>query len=67
MAVLTITTTAPQDARLVVAFGTKLGLGRNATAAEIKADIIAYVRAVVNDQERLATTAANPPAAFDPT
>ena len=67
MAVLTITTTTQQDARLVVAFGTKLGLVGNASAAQIKADIINYIRSVVNDQERLATTAANPPAAFDPT
>lgn len=67
MATLTITTTAPQDARLVVAFGAKLGLGRNATAAEIKADIIGYIRYVVSDQERLAVIAANPPAVFDPT
>lgn len=73
MATLTITTTAAQDARLVVAFGRKLnlvngsGAPRNATAAEIKADIISYVRAVVNDQERLAVVAANPSAAFDPT
>ena len=67
MATLTITTTAAQDARLVVAFGARLGLGRNATAAEIKADIINFVRAVVNDQERIAVVEANPPAAFDPT
>ena len=67
MATLTITTTAAQDARLVVAFGARLGLGRNATAAEIKADIINFVRAVVNDQERLAVVEANPSAAFDPT
>ena len=67
MATMTITTTAPQDARLVVAYGRKLGLGRNATAAEIKADIIASIRAVVFDQERLALDEANPPAALDPT
>lgn len=67
MAVLTITTTAQQDARLVAAFGARLGLGRDANAAEIKADIIQWVRTVVQDQERLATTASNPPVAFDPT
>lgn len=67
MATLTITTTGPQDARAVVAFGRKLNLGRNATAAEIKADVIAYIRAVVSDQERAAVVEANPPAAFDPT
>lgn len=67
MAVLTITTNAQQDARLVVAFGKKLGLPGNASAAQIKADVITYVRTVVNDQERLAVVAANPPVAFDPT
>ena len=67
MATMTITTTAQQDARLVVAFGTKLNLGRNATAAEIKADIINYVRSVVDQQEINATIISNPPAAFDPT
>jgi len=75
MSVLTITTTAPQDARLVAAFGAKLGTlnaqgaPRGATASEIKADIISYVRAVVADQERLAAVAAQQAAAaaFDPT
>lgn len=37
------------------------------TTAEIKADIIGYIRYVVSDQERLAVIAANPPAVFDPT
>lgn len=73
MATFTITTTASQDARLVVAFGKKLGTvngggaPRNANAAEIKADIINYIRTVVADQERIALIAANPPATFDPT
>lgn len=67
MATLTINTTAPQDARLVVAFGAKIGLGRNATASEIKADIINYIRAVVFDQERLAVVSSNPSSALDPT
>lgn len=57
MATMTIITTAAEDARLVVAFGTKLGLPGNATAAQIKADVIAYVRAVVADQERIAAAA----------
>jgi hypothetical protein len=61
MAVMTVTTTAPQDARLVAAFGNKLGLGRPATAAEIKADIIAYItRCVAEDEARMLALAANP-------
>ncbi len=67
MATLTITTTASQDARIVVAFGAYLGLGRNATAAEIKADVIDYVRRTVQSQERQAVISANPPIALDPT
>ena len=67
MATMTITTTGAQDARLVVAFGKQLGLGRDATAAEIKAEIIRFTRTVVQDQERLAVVQANPPVDFDPT
>lgn len=58
MATLTITTTAGEDARLVVAFGAALGLGRNATAAEVKAAVVNYIKATVRDQERLAAVAA---------
>jgi hypothetical protein len=47
MGTLTITTTAAQDARLVVAYGAKLNLGRSATGAEIKADIIDSIVSVV--------------------
>lgn len=54
MAVMTITTTAGEDARLLVAFGAKLNLGGPANAAQIKADVAAYVRQVVTDQERIA-------------
>ncbi len=56
MATMTINTTAQDDAKLVVAFGAKLGLGGNATAAQIKADIVNYIRAVVSDQERIAAS-----------
>lgn len=58
MATLTITTTAPQDARIVVAFGNRLqtrdasNVRRNATAAEIKADLIRYLTEVVLQDER---------------
>lgn len=56
MATITITTTAAQDARIVKAFGTYLGLGRNATAAEVKAEIIAFLRLTVQAQEEAAAT-----------
>ncbi len=56
MGTLTITTTAPQDARLVVAYGSILGLGRNATAAEIKAAIIQSIRNNVENYERSVAT-----------
>ena len=51
MAVLTITTTAPQDARIAPAFGAKLGLEGNANAAQVKADVIQYVKSVVQSYE----------------
>lgn len=59
MATLTINTTAPQDARIVVAFGDKLGFPRSATAGEVKADVIAYITNVVrNYEQRVAAEAA---------
>lgn len=51
MATTTINTTAGEDARLVVAFGKYLNLGRNATQAEIKNAIVQWLTGVVNDQE----------------
>lgn len=51
MATLTINTTSAQDARIVEAFGAHLGLGRNATGAEVKAAIIEHVKAVVYSHE----------------
>lgn len=55
MAITTITTTAAEDARLVVAFGTYLRLGRNATAAEIKQAIASWITGIVVDQEQQAS------------
>lgn len=52
MASITITTTAPQDARIAPAYGNFLGLGRNATTAEVKAAIIGDLRIVVQNYER---------------
>lgn len=48
---LSITTTAGDDARLAPAFGDYLGLGRNATAAEIKTATITWVKGVVFNYE----------------
>lgn len=68
MASVTITTTAPQDARLTVAFGALLHPGNNATTAEVKAHLIEYMRRVVQDYERnVAIAAVAAPASFDPT
>lgn len=67
MGTLTINTTTDQDARIVAAFGTYLGLGRNATGAEVKARVIQFVREVVQQQERIAQEAAITPTPLDPT
>lgn len=74
MASLTITTDAPQDARLGPAFGDLLqvrnssGQVRNATTAEVKAYLIDILRGVVqNYEDRLAKAAVASPAAFTPT
>jgi hypothetical protein len=50
-AVTTITTTAPEDARIVAAFGSYLALGRNATQAEVKGAIVTFVKGVVFNYE----------------
>lgn len=50
-AVTTINTTAPEDARIVVAFGDYLHLGRNATQAEIKGAVADFVKGVVYNYE----------------
>ena len=61
MATLTITTTGAQDARIAAAWGAKLGLPGNASAAQIKADIIRHIQAIVHSYEtkRDADAAAN--------
>lgn len=59
MATLTITTTGAQDTRIATAFGHYLGLPGNATAAQVKADVVAYITNVVlNDEKRVAAAAA---------
>lgn len=55
-ATLTINTTAGEDTRIAVAFGKKLGLPGNASAGQIKADVIVYIQTVVADQERIAAS-----------
>lgn len=51
MATTTINTTAAEDTRISVSFGTFLNLGRNATQAEVKAALVAWLTSVVNAQE----------------
>lgn len=68
MAIVTITTSAAQDARLGPAFGAALNLGRNATAAEVKAWLIAQLRSVVQQHETSEAVASiTPPSDFSPT
>lgn len=52
MATTTITTTAAHDARIVAALGKNLGLGRNATQAEVKAWLIDQLTNMVLAQEK---------------
>jgi hypothetical protein len=52
MATTTITTTSAEDARIVKAFGRYLVLGRNATAAEVKAALVTFLQTIVRDSER---------------
>jgi hypothetical protein len=68
MATTTITTTTAEDQRLVVAFGTYLGLGRNANQSEIKQYLIKTMNdIVVNQEERANVIALTPPAPISPT
>lgn len=57
MPTTTLTYTAAQGQRMAAAFGKYLGLGRNATEAEIKAWLIRQVRTIVLSQERAAAEA----------
>jgi hypothetical protein len=67
MGSFTITTTAPQDVRLVDAYGKYLSLGRNATAAEIKFNIIQSIKQIVRDQEYAVEVDAITTDPFEPT
>lgn len=58
MGTLTITTTAPQDARIVTAFGHRLGtvdgegVPRAATAGEVRTEIISLLKTIVLQYEK---------------
>lgn len=52
MATLTITTTAPQDARIVTAFGRYLGFPSDATGPQVKQAVIDFMINVVREYER---------------
>lgn len=52
MAIVTITTTGAEDARIVPAFTNYLQLPQSATAAQIKAAVGNFVRIVVLNYER---------------
>lgn len=64
---ITLTTTAGDDIRLGPAFGAKLALGRNATVPEVKADIVNYMRFVVQNYEYEQSRKALAASPFDPT
>lgn len=69
MATQTITTDAPQALELAAAMGAKLGLGRSATAPEVKTATVDWYRSIVKDYRRLKLQADNQAAidaAFDP-
>jgi hypothetical protein len=68
MATVTITTTAPQDARLAPAFGDLLKLGQNATTAQVKQWLIDQLSNVVTSYEQQqAIKAIAAPGVFTPT
>lgn len=72
MATLTITTTAAQDQRLVAAYARLLGTTnpdgspRNATAAEVKAEVIRQIKSVVQAFEAQRAIELSNPAPFEP-
>jgi hypothetical protein len=51
MATFTITTPTAQDPRILTAFGRRLNLGRDATGAEVKQQIINFLINAVQEQE----------------
>lgn len=67
MATMTITTDAQQAQRVAAAVGSELSLGRDATMAEVKGFTIAFLRRIVQFQERRAAEAEIADTPFDPT
>lgn len=51
MPTLTITTTVDQASRIAAAFGSRFNPPHAATAAEVKADVVAYIKSVVHSYE----------------
>ena len=67
MAVLTITTSAGEEARFLTAVGQSQNLGRDATAGEGKAFVISLLRQFVQQQEYIAAQQLISNVAFNPT
>lgn len=51
MATFTLTTPSNQDPRILAAFGKRLNLGRDATGAEVKQQLINFMINAVQEQE----------------
>ena len=72
MPTLSITTTIEDAQRVASAVGYQLGLGRDATQAEVKGFVITNIRTLILNYERMmkeeaAKAAISPSASFDPT
>lgn len=66
MGTLTITTTTQQDTLIVAAFGKRLGLSGNASAAQVKTEVINFIKRVVENYEREQDAAAFTPTGVEP-
>jgi len=66
MGTLTITTTTQQDNLIVAAFGDRIGLPGNASAAQVKAEVINFMKRVVETYERKQNDNAFTPTNFNP-
>ena len=58
MATFTITTPGAQDARILAAFGKRLGLPGDATGAQVKQQIVQFLINAVQEQQTTVTVAA---------
>jgi hypothetical protein len=56
MATITITTNSGQDSRIAAAFGARLGLPGNASAAQIKGDLVTFLKKIVREYEQRAAS-----------